>query len=67
MMYNKVVLLPTADGGYTAEVPGVPGMTCYGETFDVALDTINDMIRDYAARCEEDTQEIQRPTGVVRA
>jgi predicted RNase H-like HicB family nuclease len=65
-MHNKVVLLPTADGGYTAEVPGVLGMSCYGETFDEALDTINAMIEDYQARCEADTQEIRWPAGAAR-
>lgn len=65
-MHNKVILLPTADGGYNAEVPGVPGMTCYGETFDEALDTISAMIHDYQARCEDDTQEIRWPAEVGR-
>jgi len=65
-MHNKVVLLPTEDGGYTAEVPGIPGMSCYGETFDEAIDTINEMIQEYEARCEEDTQEIPRPARTVR-
>jgi predicted RNase H-like HicB family nuclease len=65
-MHNKVVLLPTEDGGYTAEVPGVPGLSCYGETFDEALDIINELIQEYTARCEDDTQEIWQPSKMAR-
>jgi|FLYN01.1.fsa_nt_gi predicted RNase H-like HicB family nuclease len=65
-MYHQIVLLPTADGGYTAEVPDIPGMSCYGETFDEALDAINEMIQNYLAACEADTQEIRRPSPTAR-
>lgn len=65
-MHHQIVLLPAPDGGYTAEVPDLPGMSCYGETFDDALNTINEMIQNYMLKCEEDTQEIRRPSSMAR-
>jgi predicted RNase H-like HicB family nuclease len=59
---HQIILIPTADGGYSAEVPDLPGMTCYGETFDAALATMQAMIDSYVAKCEEETQEIRRPS-----
>jgi predicted RNase H-like HicB family nuclease len=63
---HQIILIPTADGGYSAEVPNLPGMTCYGETFDEALTTMQEMIDSYLAKCEEDTQEVRRPAGTAR-
>jgi len=63
---HQIVLIPTPDGGYSAEVPDLPGMTCYGETFDEALTQMQEMLAGYIAACEADTQEIRRPSPTAR-
>jgi predicted RNase H-like HicB family nuclease len=63
---HQIILIPTADGGYSAEVPDLPGMTCYGETFDEALAIMQEMMDSYLAKCEEDTQELPRPQSTAR-
>jgi len=60
----QIIVIPTADGGYTAEVLEMPGCTSYGETFELALENIHAEIKrrtDEMAAVEADTQEVKIP------
>jgi predicted RNase H-like HicB family nuclease len=41
-MKLKIVLHPAEEGGYWAEVPGLPGCVSEGDTFDEALANIRE-------------------------
>ncbi len=41
---RQVVLIPDETGGFTVEVPSLPGCISEGETVDEALDNIRDAI-----------------------
>ena len=43
-MNLRIVLEPSADGGYTAYVPGLPGCISQGETKDEAIRNIAEAI-----------------------
>ena len=52
---RQVILIPDLeDGGYTVEVPSLPGCISEGDTVEEALDNIRDAIRGYVELLEED-------------
>jgi antitoxin HicB len=63
---HQIILFPTTDGGYSAEVPSLPGCTSYGETAEEALASIHELIKYYVERAEEETQEIPKPGRAAR-
>ena len=48
-MRVKVILHPAEEGGYWAEVPGMPGVVAEGETAEEALAAIRDAIEGVLA------------------
>ena len=52
---RQVILIPDLeDGGYTAEVPSLPGCISEGDTVEEALANIRDAIQGYIAALEDD-------------
>jgi len=52
---RQVILIPDLeDGGYTVEVPSLPGCISEGDTVEKALENIRDAIRGYIELLEED-------------
>jgi predicted RNase H-like HicB family nuclease len=53
-MVLKVLLEPSADGGYTAIVPSLPGCISEGDTKEEALQNIREAIDLYLEPVEDD-------------
>jgi len=53
-MNLKVVLEPSAEGGFTVYVPGLPGCISEGETKDKALKNIKEAIELYIEPVDDD-------------
>jgi predicted RNase H-like HicB family nuclease len=52
---RQVILIPDLeDGGYTVEVPSLPGCISEGDTVEEALENIRDAIKGYIESLEED-------------
>lgn len=52
---RQVILIPDLeDGGYTVEVPSLPGCISEGDTVEEALKNIRDAIKGYIESLEED-------------
>lgn len=52
---RQVILIPDLeDGGYTAEVPSLPGCISEGDTAEEALQNVQDAIRGYIELLSED-------------
>jgi antitoxin HicB len=52
---RQVILIPDMeDGGYTVEVPSLPGCISEGDTVEEALANVRDAIRGYIELLEED-------------
>lgn len=49
-----VIFEKTAEGGYIAFVPALPGCMTQGETFEKARDNIKDAIKGYISVLKED-------------
>jgi predicted RNase H-like HicB family nuclease len=56
---RQVILIPDLeDGGYTVEVPSLPGCISQGDTLEEALDNIKEAIELYIEVLEEDGKPI---------
>lgn len=55
-MRLRVVLEPSADGGFTATVPALPGCISEGDTREQALENIQEAIALYLEPVEDDAQ-----------
>lgn len=53
-----VIFEPAEEGGYIASVPALPGCTTQGETFEEAVEMIQDAISGYLAVMKEEGQDI---------
>jgi predicted RNase H-like HicB family nuclease len=53
-MKLKVVLEPSAEGGYTVYVPSLPGCISEGDTLEEALTNIQEAIELYLEPVEDD-------------
>jgi antitoxin HicB len=52
---RQVILIPDLeDGGYTVEVPSLPGCISEGDTLEEALENIKDAIQGYIESLEDD-------------
>jgi antitoxin HicB len=52
---RQVILFPDLeDGGYTVEVPSLPGCISEGDTVEEALENIKDAIQGYVESLEAD-------------
>lgn len=53
-MKLRIMLEPSADGGYTASVPSLPGCISEGDTREQALDNIREAIELYLEPVDDD-------------
>ena len=53
-MKLKVALEPSAEGGFTAYVPSLPGCVSEGETVDEAMTNIREAVELYLEPVEDD-------------
>lgn len=58
MSDRQVILIPDETGGYTVEVPSLPGCISEGDTIDEALANIQEAITLYIEVLREDGKEI---------
>jgi antitoxin HicB len=62
---RQVILLPDLEvGGYTVEVPSLPGCISEGDTIDEALANIKDAIEGYIEALERDGLPVP-PSGHI--
>jgi predicted RNase H-like HicB family nuclease len=55
---RQVILIPDETGGFTVEVPSLPGCISEGDTVEEALENIRDAIELYIEVLIEDGKEI---------
>ena len=53
-MKLKVILEPSADGGYTAYVPSLPGCISEGKTVEAAMGNIREAVELYLEPVDDD-------------
>jgi predicted RNase H-like HicB family nuclease len=67
---RQVILIPDEVGGYTVEVPSLPGCISEGDTVEDALNNVREAIDLYIETLVEDGQEvpndITEPIQVLR-
>jgi predicted RNase H-like HicB family nuclease len=51
---RQIILIPAEEGGYTVEVPSLPGCISEGDTLEEAIANIKDAIRGYIECLEAD-------------
>ncbi len=61
---RQVILIPDETGGYTVEVPSLPGCFSEGDTIDEALANIKDAIELYIESLVAHGEEIPEDHGV---
>ncbi len=54
----RIVLRPEAEGGYTVNVPSLPGCITYGDTIDESMKMAEDAIRAYIASMKKHGEEV---------
>lgn len=55
---RQVILIPDEEGGYTVEVPSLPGCITQGDTVEEALENIREAIGLYIEILREDGKAI---------
>lgn len=63
-MKYTVILVPEAEGGYSVEVPTLPGCYTQGETRDEAISMAKEAIELYLESCKAHSEPIPEETGV---
>ena len=53
-----VIFEPAQEGGYVASVPALPGCATQGETFEEAVEMVQDAISGYLSVLKDERQEI---------
>jgi len=66
-MKLKVVLEPSADGGFTVYVPALPGCISEGNTREEALANIREALQLYLEPTEDDGQTAEQAEVVEMA
>lgn len=51
---RQVLLIPDETGGYTVEVPSLPGCVSQGDTYEEAITNIREAIKGFIELLEED-------------
>jgi predicted RNase H-like HicB family nuclease len=46
---RQIILIPAEEGGFTVEVPSLPGCISEGDTLEEAIENIRDAISEYIA------------------
>ena len=64
MLKYTVILVPEEEGGYSVEVPALPGCYTQGETRDEAISMAKEAIELYLESCRGHSEPIPEETGV---
>ncbi len=64
MLKYTVILVPEEEGGYSVEVPALPGCYTQGETRDKAISMAKEAIELYLESCKAHSEPIPEETGV---
>ncbi len=64
MLKYTVILVPEEEGGYSVEVPALPGCYTQGETRDEAISMAKEAIELYLESCKAHSELIPEETGV---
>ncbi len=64
MLKYTVILVPEEEGGYSVEVPALPGCYTQGETRDEAISMVKEAIELYLESCKAHSEPIPEETGV---
>jgi predicted RNase H-like HicB family nuclease len=64
MLKYTVILIPGEEGGYSVEVPALPGCYTQGETRDEAIAMVKEAIELYLQSCKAHGEPIPQESGV---
>jgi len=64
MLKYTVILVPEEEGGYSVEVPALPGCYTQGETREEAVAMAKDAIELYLESCKAHGETIPEESGV---
>ena len=64
MSKYTVILIPEAEGGYSVEVPGLPGCYTQGETKQEAITMAREAIELYLESCKAHNEPIPAETKI---
>jgi len=64
MLKYTVILIPEEEGGYSAEVPSLPGCYSQGETKDEVISMVKEAIGLYLQSCKACGEPIPEETEV---
>ncbi|MCK4242452.1 MAG: type II toxin-antitoxin system HicB family antitoxin [Dehalococcoidia bacterium] len=63
-MKYTVILVPEEEGGYSVEVPALPGCYTQGETREGAIAMVKEAIELYLESCKAHNEPIPEESGV---
>ncbi|MBE9501450.1 MAG: type II toxin-antitoxin system HicB family antitoxin [Chloroflexi bacterium] len=63
-MKYTVILVPEEEGGYSVEVPALPGCYTQGETREEAIAIVKEAIELYLESCKAHNEPIPEESGV---
>lgn len=64
MLKYTIILVPEDEGGYSVEVPALPGCYTQGETRDEAIAMAKEAIELYLESCKAHGEPVPEETGV---
>ena len=64
MLKYTIILIPEEEGGYSVEVPALPGCYTQGETRDEAISMAREAIWLYLESCKAHGEAIPREAGL---
>ena len=64
MLKYTVILVPEEEGGYSVEVPALPGCYTQGETREEAISMAREAIELYLESCKVHNEPIPQEIGV---
>ena len=64
MLRYTVILVPEEEGGYSVEVPALPGCYTQGETREEAVSMVKEAIELYLESCKAHGEPIPEEEGV---
>ncbi len=64
MLRYTIILMPEEEGGYSVEVPALPGCYTQGETREEAIAMVKEAIELYLESCKAHDEPIPEESGV---
>jgi len=64
MLKYTIILIPEEDGGYSVEVPALPGCYTQGETKEEAISMAKEAIELYLESCRAHKEAIPQESGI---